>query len=383
MSADPFDLIEQAVRSEGPRSALALLTAKFRGEKNYPLLFETRLMEKRHELGLPLIQLGAIDDLPADKRPAYQQGVVEAARETGALFLADGDILRAWPYYRAIGDRAPIARAIEALESADEMEGVIDIALGERVHPRKGFELLLARHGLCRAITYFEGSGDIDCRQDCINLMVRGLHSELVLSLQRAISQREDRAPDTHSIPELMAGRDWLFGEYDAYVDTSHLVGIVRFTPDLEDAGVMRLALELCHYGTHLSGQFKLQGDPPFDDLYVDHAVYLRALLGENVEGAIAHFRAKIADTGPGVAGSGPAQVLVVLLVRLRRYPEAVQVSLGHLSDFPPNQLACPSVFQLCQLAGDSNLLRKLARERGDLVSFAAGLIGPGCDRGM
>jgi hypothetical protein len=42
---DSFDLIERAVAS---------------GDKQYPRLFETRLMQKRLELGLPLIQLGAI-----------------------------------------------------------------------------------------------------------------------------------------------------------------------------------------------------------------------------------------------------------------------------------------------------------------------------------
>jgi hypothetical protein len=30
---------------------------------------------------------------------------------------------------------------------------------------------------------------------------------------------------------------------------------------------------------------------------------------------------------------------------------------------------------QLCQMAGDSGLLRKVARERGDLLGFTAGLI--------
>ena len=76
-------------------------------------------MQKRMELGLPLIQLGAIEDLPEPARSGYEDGVRQAARETGSLFLADGDIQRAWPYFRAIGDRETMAAAIESAEPGD------------------------------------------------------------------------------------------------------------------------------------------------------------------------------------------------------------------------------------------------------------------------
>ena len=73
--------------------------------------------------------------------------------------------------------------------------------------------------------------------------------------------------------------------------------------------------------------------------------------------------------------GSGPAQVLVRLLARLERYAEAIEVSLEYLPHTDPTQLACPSVLQLCQLAGDYAQLMKLARQQGDLLSFAAGVL--------
>jgi hypothetical protein len=176
-------------------------------------------------------------------------------------------------------------------------------------------------------------------------------------------------------IPTLIAGREWLFGDMDYYVDTSHLIAVIRFALDLHDADALRLGLELCDYGGHLSQQFKYRVEPPFDDVYVDHAMYLKALLDDNVDATIAHFRKKIADNDPAQTGTAPAQVLVALLVRLQRYPEAIQISLEHLSDIAAEQLACPPVLQLCQLAGDYPLLRKIARERGDLLGFTAGLI--------
>ena len=366
MTADAFDEIQQTVHSRGSDAGIDLLVQKLKEEKNYPQLFEARMMRARHQLSLPLIYTGSIDDIPEDKRSAYEQAFTEAARETGSLFLADGNILRAWPYFRAIGDRAPVAEAIEKVETVED--GVLEMALEERVNPRKGFELMLQHLGICRAITYFEQYPDPKSREVCLALLVRTLHHELVENLRRAIAQREGQAPDTSHVPTLLAGRDWLFGDMDYYVDTSHLVSVIRYALDLTDPEMIRLALELCDYGAHLSPQFKFNVDPPFDDVYIDHAVYLRALAGQNVDDAVAHFHKKIASD----SSTAPAQVLVALLVRLKRYREAIQVSIDHLSGVPPNQLVCPSALQLCQLAGDCELLARLARERGDLLSFTA-----------
>jgi hypothetical protein len=375
VSGESFDVIEKAVASEGAAPALDLLAQKFLAEKQYPQLFETRLMQKRLELGLPLIQLGAIEDLPEPARRSYEEGVRQAARETGTLFLTDGDIPRAWPYFRAIGDRQTIASAIEATEPGERIEAWIDIALGERVHPRKGLELVIAQHGICRAITYFEQFPDLEDRQSCLVLLVRTLHSELFANLKHAITCREGQSPTANSVGELIRDRDWLFGEFDAYVDTSHAINVIRFALDLQDEEAIRMALELCDYGMHLSLQFKMRGEPPFEDIYRDHAIYLRALLGDQLDVAIGHFRAKIVGQDDPASAIRCAQVLVGLLVRRERYHDAIKISVQYLDGIAAGQLACPTLFQLCQLAGDSTRLKELARERGDLLSFAAGAI--------
>lgn len=369
--------------SRGGAAALDLLAQKFLSEKKYPQLFETRLMQKRLELGLPLIQLGAIEDLPEPQRSRYEEGVRQAARETGALYLADGDIAHAWPYFRAVGDRGPVAAAIEAVghgfdqgaEHGENVDALIDIALGERVHPCKGVELVIMRHGICRAITYFEQFPDLEDREACLVLLVRTMHAELVANLQHAIASREVQPPTANSISELISERDWLFGEFDTYADTAHVINVIRFALDLQDADAIRLALGLCEYGKHLSAQFKMRGEPPFDDLYLDHAIYFRAVLGEGVDEAIGHFEEKAAAQGESITAIRCAEVLVGLLVRLKRYDKAVQITLRHLGDVPAHQLACPNLFQLCQLAGDTKRLKELGRARGDLLSFTAGAI--------
>jgi hypothetical protein len=368
MPEDLFDELDAALRSRGPEAGFELLIGKFRDQKKYPLLFETRVMQSRHALGLTLVRNGSVEDLSEEQRTVQERAYIDAARETGGLFLADGEIVRAWPYFRAIGDTAAVAAAIEKVAPAENQEAIIEIALHERVNPRKGFELILANFGICRAITFFGQYPDPQTRDDCIRLLVRTLHRELVEGLERAILKVEGAAPDARSVPELIAGRDWLFGEYDYYVDTSHLISILGFSLDLDDRATLVLAAELADYGKRLSKMFHYRGDPPFDAGFADYAVYLRALLGENPDEAVAHFRGKLVDGDPR-----PAEVLVTLLVRLDRFAEAIDISREHLRDIEASQLQCPSIFQLCQMAGDYARLKEVARERGDLLHFAAG----------
>jgi hypothetical protein len=368
---DAFDRLDQVIREQGADAGFDLLARQLRDEKNYPLLFETRLMQKRRDLGLPLIQTDSADSWPESSRRAYDDGLVAAAREVGGLFLADGDIARAWPYFRAIGESAPVAEAIGKAEAGEGIEPVIEIAYHERVHPKKGFELILAHHGICRAITSFEHYPSREGREDCARLLIRTLHSELVESLKRTIAKNEESVPDTRSVPELIAGRDWLFGEYSYYVDTSHVASCLRISLELSDRETLGLAVELAAYGQKLSSQFSFRSEPPFEDCYRDHAVYIRALLGEDVDAAIAHFRGKLTDGDPL-----PAEGLVALLARLKRYPEAIDVAREHLRDVPPAQLSCPAVLQLCQMAGDYQRMTTIAREQGDLLSYVAALTG-------
>ncbi len=375
MSKDAFDLVEQAMRSGGSKKGFDFLARRFREEKNYPLLFEARLMKKRHEVGLPLIRIDTPDDLPEDKQRAFEEGCIEAAREVGSLFLADGDIQRAWPYFRAIGEVSPVTAAIEQVEPGKGIEPIIEIAFHGGVHPRKGLELILAHFGICRAISSFQQYPSRVGREECVRLLVGTLCDDLVESLKRTIARKEGQRPDTGSISGLIADRDWLFEGDNYYVDTSHLVSVIRFSVESTEPETLARAVELTEYGKRLSPQFQSRGDPPFQNVYVDYGLYLRVLLGQEVDSTIAHFRQKITRADPNEMDTSPAQVLVGLLARLERYSEAIEVSIKHLPHPDPSELTCPSVPQLCQLAEDYKGLMKLAREKRDLLSFTAAVL--------
>src|SRR5258708_35325408 len=104
MNDDVFHSIEHAVLAGGADSGFDLLAQRLREEKNYPLLFEARVMQQRHRMGLPPLRVDGIDDVPAVERDTYDEALSTAAREAGSLFLADCDIPRGWTYFRAIGD---------------------------------------------------------------------------------------------------------------------------------------------------------------------------------------------------------------------------------------------------------------------------------------
>ena len=372
MTEDSFDLIDQALTSGGAEAGFDFLAGKVREEKNYPLLFEVRLLKKRHELGLPLIQVDDGASLPAAQRAEYDKAFIEAAREVGGLFLADGKIERAWPYLRAIGETAAVREAIDRAELREGMEPVIEIAFMERVHPYKGFEMILNQFGICRAITSFGQFPGAEGRDASLRLLVRTLHAELVDRMRHAITRVEGQAPETANVRELIVGRDWMFEEGCYYVDTSHLISVVRYSLDLNDAETLALAEELTDYGVRLRGVYAERPEPPFDDFYGDHRVYLRALQGKEVDAAVAHFRKKAENADPEEAGTAPAQVLVNLLVRLDRFSEAAEVSQAFLAEVPASELQCPSLTQLCFLARDYDRLKAVARARGDLLSYTA-----------
>jgi hypothetical protein len=370
MSAD-FDRIEDAFRTGGAEAALEALVRQSREAGSHQALFNARVMQVRRRLGLSLLETGPVSDVREEQRPQYDAALCEAARECGEMCLRAGEIPAAYAYFKALGDTAPIAAAIENVTGGDNLDRILQIAFQEGVNPRKGFELILEHRGVCNAISWFGAIRDFDARQKCLALLIRTLHREVAVRIKETIAANEGSAPETESLTALMDGRAWLFEGAGSYVDSTHLASLLRFTPELEDRETIELALELADYGSRLDQMFHFRGDPPFEDIYHDHAVHLKALLGRETDEAVTHFRRKAGEAQE----PGAAEILIDLLVRLSRVPDAIAASLEYFPDPQTNPAGCPSAAQLCQMAGDFEQLRTVSRSRGDLLGFAAGLI--------
>jgi hypothetical protein len=366
-----FEQVEETFRSAGPEAVFELLLDRARRECQARLLFDTRIMQVRHRLGLPLIQTEPVLEISGEQRSAYEAAFREAAREAGDLCLTDGDIAGAWPYFRAIGEPAPVAAAIEKFEDGDETERVIDIAFREGVHPRKGFKLILRHRGICSAISCAGAMGDSRSRGECLELLVRALYEEIAGRLAETVEGNESAPPASRRIADLISGRDWLFEGNSSYTDSTHVASVLRLAPELDDEESLRMALEMAEYGCRLAPMFHFRGDPPFEDIYRDHAVYLRALTGGDIDSAVAHFRSKAEADEGGLA----AEVLIDLLVRVGRTEEAIRAFQEFFPDPNAMPMNCPSLLQLCQIAEDYTALRTLAKDRGDVLGFAAGVM--------
>jgi hypothetical protein len=379
--------LERTLTQEGPAAAIDRLCQRLREQKDYSSLFYALLLKKRHELGVNPLPTGPAQDLPPAVHTAYEDAIREACRLISRLCLDEGNIPQAFGYARIIGETEPIKQALERHEPAEgeDIQPLVHIAFYEGVHQHRGFDWIVSRFGICNAITTMsnpEFPQAPEVRRYCYEKLTQALYQELRDRLTADIERKEGRAPAAAAAPlgtrgvirELIGGRDWLFEDGFYHIDVSHLGSVVQMAANLEPGAELEMARELCEYGQRLSPLVHT-GEPPFEDYYRDHSIFLAILAGERVEEGIAHFRAKVETADPDRAGTLPAEVLVNLLVRLGRVREALDVSRRYLADVDSRHLSCPSLADLCQKANDYGPLAELARERGDAVHFVAGMI--------
>jgi hypothetical protein len=375
-----FESIRRNLDREGPAKAIDRLCDSLRETKDYSKLFYALLMKKRLAMGVSPIPTAPSSELTPDQQEEYETAIREAARTVGGLFLDAGKIPLAFDYFRMIGERDPIAAAIDkyAPSEDEDVQPIIEIAFHHGMNPKKGFDLVLDRYGICSAITFASGGFDPSLPPEvklyCIGRLVRSLHDQLLQRLSMEVERQQSFAPSTRSIPELLNGRDWLFAEDSYYIDTSHLSSVVQMSIDLAPGDDMRLARELCAYGQKLAPSLQYPGNPPFEDVYRDTDAFLGVLLGDDVDAGIAHFRAKI-TASPDGPDAFCAAVLVKLLVRIGRTREALEIGRTYLSKEDTRQLPCPGPMDLAAQLGDYESFAGVAKERDDPVHYLAGLI--------
>lgn len=380
--SDTFEELEQLAGAGDRAAAVDRLIALLRERKEYGQLFDAILLKKRSDLSLPLAQPTSLD-VPEEHRQTMEDAYVAAAREVGELFLADGKIGQAWPYFRTIGEPQPVRDALDQLpvprEVDDSTEELIEIALHHGAHPVKGLEIMLRTHGTCNTVTAFDGALQHnllngDDQKQAAAMMVRELYQDLCQTVRHEVEQRLAALPPTASLKELIAGRDWLFADDNYHIDVSHLNAVVRFarafdakTPELPQV------TELAEYGSNLSQQFQYPADPPFDDFYVAHVHFFKALSGDNVNEHLAYFQGKL-DAEPDQEDKPYlAFPLLDLLLRVDRKDEAIAIAEQYLAGIND-----PNVFsfaQLCWDTGELEAYRRVSKARGDLVGFTAALV--------
>jgi hypothetical protein len=379
MSSSDFDQLKSTLAASGPEAALERAAGLLREQKKYHELFEILKMRLRQKLGLPLLAGAGTEGLSDEQRTKLEDGLIGACREVGSALLSEGQIREGWMYLRPVGDKAEAAKLLAHIEATDENhEDLIDVCLHEGIDIGRGYGLVLDRFGTCNAITTYDSSLARRPRSEqspAARLLLRRVHEDLVASVKADIARQEGQQPRENTLRELVHDRDWLFQDNSYHLDTTHLAATVRIARALSDPEDIRLAFDLTEYGRRLSQQFQYQGDEPFIDMYPANALYFRALLGENIDEAVAYFKNKAVLLDPQYHGYAAIETYIDLLTRLGRHEEALSAAMKHgLGSIQPLGNAAPLV-ELATRSGSYESLLAHCREKHDLLGFAAALV--------
>jgi hypothetical protein len=285
-------------------------------------------------------------------------------------------------YLRPVGDKAEAVKLLAAIEPTEEnTEELIEVCLHEGIDIGRGFGLVLSSYGTCSSITTYDSSVARRPRAEqapAAAQLLHRVHDDLVASVKHDIARQEGKEPAEKTLRELVLDREWLFQDNAYHIDTTHLAATVRISRVLSDPADLRLGLDLTEYGRRLCEQFQYQGDEPFAEMYPSHALYFQALLGENVDAALAHFKSKAEMLDPQYHGLAAVETYVDLLTRLGRFSEAIAaaIKLAPRGVQPIGQ--APSLIELAERGGDYSPVLAYCREKGDLLGYAAALVQSG-----
>ena len=186
--------------SSGPRAAVEQLVADLRKAEDFQNLFYALLLKKRVELGVSPFPTGPCHRTAARHHEPYEQAIRDAGREVGHALLERKQYAQAWAFFRMLGEPEPVKAALEAYSPGpdDDVYPVIEIAWQNAVLPKKGFDLVLDRHGVCSAITMVSSSDittNAELRDHCVGRLVRAIHAQLLERLRGDAEGRGLKVP--------------------------------------------------------------------------------------------------------------------------------------------------------------------------------------------
>ena len=379
MSDSLFEQLEQQCTPGGVDAVLQHLITSLQQDKKHHELFEALKMQVRHRAGLPLLYGESGDDLDPKQRTLLEDGLLGACRQVGTGLLEDGRVSEGWMYMRPVGDVAAAREMINQIEVQDDnIDEMVEVLLQEGVDPARGFSVVLQHYGTCNAITTFESvmpqKGKADQRA-VAQLLLRHVHQELFTNVKADVATRQDSEPTVTTLAELIAGQEGMFGEHSYHIDTTHLASTTRFSRILDDEESLRLALDLTQYGQELHEQFQYEGDEPFTDIYRHHAFYFQALLGENLDEALAHFKDRSDNVDTNQWGTVGIETYIDLLARVGKIEEAIAVTIEKIQPGQRTMGLAPSLLELCERSGNYSPLMDACRGSDDVLGFATGLM--------
>jgi len=349
-------------------------------------------MLHRIELGLPAVHTDLSGAHVATQQEAISpelqdqldKKLLEACAEVGTALMRAGNLQEGWMYLRAVGDRQATADAMRDVPvTQDNLDTVLGLLVHEAIDVARGTKLSLEMRGTCNTITMLDSVVSMRGRADqqaAVGTLVEHVHAELLSSLKSDIVRREkcDGTSPVHSessLETLLSTRPTLLRDGTYHLDTTHLSSTVRFARILDNEQQLRLAVDMAQYGRQLHSQYQYPSEEPFADLYPMSLGMFRALLGEHVDSALKMFLQKAESLDPQEHGTVAIETYADLLTRVGKPAEALQFLIKKMPrGMRPFGIA-PSLLELAEASQDFQAMLNHAKERGDLVGFAAALL--------
>lgn len=349
-------------------------------------------MLHRIELGLPAVHTDLSGAHVATQQEAISpelqdqldKKLLEACAEVGTALMRAGNLQEGWMYLRAVGDRQATADAMRDVPvTQDNLDTVLGLLVHEAIDVARGTKLSLEMRGTCNTITMLDSVVSMRGRADqqaAVGTLVEHVHAELLSSLKSDIVRREkcDGTSPVHSessLETLLSTRPTLLRDGTYHLDTTHLSSTVRFARILDNEQQLRLAVDMAQYGRQLHSQYQYPSEEPFADLYPMSLGMFRALLGEHVDSALKMFLQKAESLDAQEHGTVAIETYADLLTRVGKPAEALQFLIKKMPrGMRPFGIA-PSLLELAEASQDFQAMLNHAKERGDLVGFAAALL--------
>lgn len=349
-------------------------------------LFDLRLIETRHRLGLPLELRGGIAEAPADVRDELEAGYLAACREVGQLLLDKGRFRESWMYLRPTGEkeliREHLARVVPDDDNAEEL---IELSLYEGIDPERGFAWQLGRQGTCNSITTLDGLHaqlEPEGAKACAAVLLRHVYGELRGNLRGHLHRLTGETPGELSVVELIDQHPQLMAGGSYHLDASHLGSTVRFARLLTQEELLRKAIELCRYGEQLPKDLQYPGEAPFEDVFPTHKRLFLATLGEEVDEAVEYFTSEARREAKSLEGDGATafgastaaiETLLILLTRVGRYEEAMDAYAEYAPADRQLSAPAPTLLDMAHASGAWDRYLEICQSRDDLLGYATG----------
>ncbi|MFK7770210.1 MAG: hypothetical protein AB8B55_23570 [Mariniblastus sp.] len=380
-----FDELTRLCNESGIEKSLDFLEHHFRRDKEYFKLFEVLKMRCRHRIGLPIIYSDTPDELDEGQQRELEDALIGACREVGTLFFKAGKLQEGWMYLQPVGDKTLSEKLIRSIPpDEDNTDAIVDVAITQGAAPIYGYQLMLKHYGTCNGITTYDtqaGRFDKATEKGMARELLHHLYEELVANIRYAIGENNPDKADAASkqnLAELMNSHPDLTVNGAHHIDTTHLASLMRIARAVDDPQDLELACQLAKYGTGLAEDFCYPGSPPFENTYQDHLVYFRALVGKDVDEAVAHFEKKITADASEEFGPVVEETFVDFLVRLGKTEQAISFATEKLLGKHDSLGIAPNVLNFASTSSELKKLMEYYQAENDLLGFGVCLLKGG-----